>query len=111
MSIDSAFYTLYDMACQRASDKQGVTALSDALQAMEVGTEIHQTGGFTMCVYIRLSGDAYIYANAEGYEFRDEIVEGEHDPYYFGDDYDKMSPETKAEIIVNKIKEKRYEII
>jgi hypothetical protein len=65
--------------CQMAlaSEEQGTTALASALMDADIACEVVQTGGFTMCVYIKLEDDSYIYANAEGFSYyKDAECEG-----------------------------------
>lgn len=65
--------------CQEASasEEQGTTAIAEALIALGIPADVHQTGGFTMCVYIKTGDESYIYANAEGFSFyKDEECEG-----------------------------------
>lgn len=56
----------YDEICATASKEQGIDALIDELAKLGVKAETAQTGGFTMCAYIKLSGEKYIYANPYG---------------------------------------------
>lgn len=66
----------YQCQCASASDDQGTSDLARALQNLGVACTVEQTGGFTMCVFISLELDQYIYANpygasiygADGYE-------------------------------------------
>ena len=66
----------YQCRCASASEMQGTSALARELQALGISCRVEQTGGFTMCVFISLELDQYIYANpygasvygAEGYE-------------------------------------------
>jgi hypothetical protein len=55
--------------CQEASasDSQGTTTLALELQALGIDCAVHQTGGFTMCVYIKTGDESYVYANDEGF--------------------------------------------
>jgi hypothetical protein len=43
----------YAAACKAAADRQGVTAIADALAAVGIDTDIDQTGGFTMVGVVR----------------------------------------------------------
>lgn len=66
----------YTCRCASASDDQGTSELARALQDLGINCTVEQTGGFTMCVFISLELDHYIYANpygasiygADGYE-------------------------------------------
>jgi hypothetical protein len=65
--------------CQEASasEAQGTTAIAEALIALGIPADVHQTGGFTMCVYIKTGEESYIYANNEGFSlYCDENCEG-----------------------------------
>lgn len=66
--------------CQEASasEAQGTTAIAEALIALGIPADVHQTGGFTMCVYIKTGDESYIYANNEGFSLYcgDEECEG-----------------------------------
>jgi hypothetical protein len=56
----------YAEICAYASKEQGIDALIEELAKLGVKSESAQTGGFTMCAYIELSGERYIYANPYG---------------------------------------------
>jgi hypothetical protein len=92
------------MAC--ASDEQGVNQIAQELDKLNIPNDIHQTGGFTMCVYIKTGKKSYIYANQEGFGMykSDEDYEGEN--VFFGDDFNEKTPQYKAELIVQTMKEK-----
>jgi hypothetical protein len=65
--------------CQEASasETQGTSAIAEALIALGIPADVHQTGGFTMCVYIKTGDESYIYANDEGFSFyKDAECEG-----------------------------------
>jgi hypothetical protein len=71
--------------CQMAlaSEEQGTTALASALMDLDIACDVHQTGGFTMCVYIKTGEESYVYANDEGFSFyRDENCEGWANMYF-----------------------------
>ena len=55
--------------CQEASasETQGTTAIAQALIALGIPADVHQTGGFTMCVYVKTGETSFIYANDEGF--------------------------------------------
>jgi len=70
-------YGFFCYQCQTscASEEQGTSQIAEALQALGVPCDVHQTGGFTMCVYIKTGEDSYIYASKEGaffYENEDD---------------------------------------
>jgi hypothetical protein len=95
-------YTCQVAAC---SESQGTTALASALMDLDIACDVHQTGGFTMCVYIKLEDDSYIYANAEGFSrYVSDSDDGEN--WYFGDDFENMSATQKAQQITEMIKAK-----
>jgi hypothetical protein len=56
----------YLTACKEASKAQGIDDIVSALQDLGINASSEQTGGFTMCAYVKLSGDLYIYANKYG---------------------------------------------
>jgi cytochrome oxidase Cu insertion factor (SCO1/SenC/PrrC family) len=56
----------YEMATAEASKEQGIDDICSALEAIGIKATSAQTGGFTMCAYIELEGDKYIYANKFG---------------------------------------------
>ena len=60
------FGTYYQKRCEEASKNQGIDALVEELALLGVSSESAQTGGFTMCAYIVLQNDRYIYANSYG---------------------------------------------
>ena len=60
------FGTYYKTRCEEASKNQGIDALVEELALLGVSSESAQTGGFTMCAYIVLQNDRYIYANSYG---------------------------------------------
>ena len=57
----------YCYTCQEASasETQGTSAIAEALIALGIPADVHQTGGFTMCVYVKTGEESYIYANVE----------------------------------------------
>lgn len=71
----------YCYTCQTSasSEEQGTSAIAEALISRGILADVHQTGGFTMCVYIDLGEGSYIYANSEGASFYDgkEFPEGD----------------------------------
>jgi hypothetical protein len=87
----------YCYTCQEASasETQGTSAIAEALIALGIPADVHQTGGFTMCVYIKTGDESYIYANAEGFSmYRDAECEG-----FFNAEWAnaESTPEAKAE--------------
>lgn len=65
--------------CQEAlaSEEQGTSQIAQAILNLGIVAEVHQTGGFTMCVYVNTGGDSYLYANDEGFSFyKDADCEG-----------------------------------
>lgn len=77
-----------------ASKEQGIDDLVKALKKQGVKATSEQTGGFTMCAYIELKGDKYIYANSFGasvYSKKDE----EHEQYLY---YNYKEENQKARI-------------
>lgn len=67
----------YTCQMAQASEEQGTTALMSALLDLGITCDVHQTGGFTMCVYIKTGEESYIYANEEGFSFyKDENCDG-----------------------------------
>jgi len=92
--------------CQEASasEDQGTSQIAEALNALGIPADVHQTGGFTMCVYIKTGEESYIYANKEGFSFYcGEECEGLEN-HFFGDDFDKQTPTEKAQKIADKMK-------
>ena len=71
------FVSCYRCQEANASEEQGTTAIAKALRDLGIKADVHQTGGFTMCVYIDTAFGSYIYANAEGFSFyKDENCDG-----------------------------------
>lgn len=56
----------YEMRCELASKEQGIDQLITDLKEEEITATSEQTGGFTMCAYVELKGNRYIYANTYG---------------------------------------------
>jgi hypothetical protein len=56
----------YTCQTSQASEEQGTSAIAEALIALGIPADVHQTGGFTMCVYVKTGEESYIYANEEG---------------------------------------------
>jgi len=100
-------YTCQVAAC---SESQGTTALASALLDLGISCDIHQTGGFTMCVYIKTGEISYFYANAEGFShYISDTDDGEN--FYFGDDFENMSAEQKAQQIAATMKAKNIQAL
>jgi hypothetical protein len=68
--IDYATY--YSQRCEEASKNQGIDLLVEELNKLGIEATSEQTGGFTMCAYIELTGNKYIYANTYGAGIYDE---------------------------------------
>lgn len=56
----------YDAACDAAADAQGITAIANALRALEIDVEVEQTGGFCMVAYVRPEGGPIIALSNDG---------------------------------------------
>ena len=91
----------YTCQASQASESQGTSQIAEALNALGIPADVHQTGGFTMCVYIKTGDESYIYANAEGFSFyADEECEG----LLEFDFREEMTPTEKAQEIADKMK-------
>ena len=67
----------YQCQCASASENQGTSQIAEALNALGIPADVHQTGGFTMCAYVKTGETSYIYANDEGFSlYCDEECEG-----------------------------------
>jgi hypothetical protein len=102
-------YTCQVAAC---SESQGTTALASALMDLNIACDVHQTGGFTMCVYIKTDVNAasYFYANAEGFShYISDSDDGEN--WYFGDDFQNISAAQKAQLIADTMKAKNIQAL
>ena len=67
----------YTCQCSSASESQGTSQIAEALISIGIPAEVHQTGGFTMCTYIKTGDESFIYANDEGFSlYCDEECEG-----------------------------------
>jgi hypothetical protein len=94
----------YTCVASLCSEEQGTSQIAEALNALGIPADVHQTGGFTMCAYIKTGDESYIYANAEGFSFYcDEECEGLEN-HFFGDDFDKQTPTEKAQKIADTMK-------
>ena len=98
----------YCYQCQMAlaSEEQGTTALASALLDLDICCDVQQTGGFTMCVYIKTGDESYIFANDEGFSFYcGEDCEGLQEFDY----REQMTPKEKASEIAEKMKSHNLE--
>ena len=77
MNTDQDFATYYLERTTRASKEQGIDDLVIALEKQGIKATSEQTGGFTMCAYIELKGNKYIYANTYGAGLYDKEGYGE----------------------------------
>jgi hypothetical protein len=96
----------YNCQCASASEIQGTSQIAEALIALGIPVDVHQTGGFTMCVYINTGGDSFIYANTEGLAIYTNDDDEEPESLFFGDDFNEQTPAQKADKIANVMKEK-----
>jgi hypothetical protein len=91
----------YTCQASQASEEQGTSQIAEALIAIGIPADVHQTGGFTMCAYIKTGEESYIYASAEGFSFYcDEECEGLQE----FDFREEMTPTEKAQEIADKMK-------
>ena len=93
----------YEKRCKIATIDQGIDVLIEALNNVGIVATSEQTGGFTMCAYIEIAKDRYIYANLTGAGIYDE--EGfVADLIQFDEEQD---PKVIAEAIANYAKKER----
>jgi len=91
----------YTCVASLCSEEQGTSQIAEALKTLGIPADVHQTGGFTMCAYIKTGNESYIYANAEGFSFyADEECEGLQE----FDFREEMTPTEKAQEIADKMK-------
>ena len=91
----------YTCQASQASEEQGTSQIAEALIAIGIPADVHQTGGFTMCAYIKTGDESYIYASAEGFSFySDEECEGLLE-FEFSEE---MTPTEKAQKIADTMK-------
>ena len=91
----------YTCVASLCSEEQGTSQIAEALIALGIPADVHQTGGFTMCAYIKTGEESYIYASAEGFSFYcDEECEGLQE----FDFREEMTPTEKAQEIADKMK-------
>jgi hypothetical protein len=100
----------YTCQMAQASEEQGTTALMSALLDLKIPCDVHQTGGFTMCVYIKTGEHSFIYANEEGFGIY-ENDEDEGSNTYFGDDFKNQKPSEKAQKIAETMKAKNLQAL
>lgn len=93
--------------CRCASASEGINPIADELEFLGIKNEIHQTGGFTMCIYIKTGKKSYIYANAEGVSAFKNEEDYEGQSYWFDE---HKNPYFKAWLIVEFMKEKRLKV-
>ena len=92
----------YTCQMAQASEEQGTTALMSALLDLAIPCDVHQTGGFTMCVYIKTGEESYVYANDECFSFyKDENCDGWAN-YEFKES--ENTPQAKAQAIAQTMK-------
>lgn len=72
MKTEKDFATYYLERTISASKEQGIDDLVIALEKRGIKATSEQTGGFTMCAYIELKDDKYIFANTYGAGVYDE---------------------------------------
>ena len=83
------FGTYYLERCEQASKDQGIELLVNELSLLGVSASAEQTGGYTMCAYVELKGDRYIYANTYGagiYGADDDFIKDIYQNESEGDD-------------------------
>jgi len=91
----------YTCVASLCSEEQGTSQIAEALNALGIPADVHQTGGFTMCAYIKTGDESYIYANAEGFSFyADQECEGLQE----FDFREEMTPKEKAQEIADTMK-------
>jgi hypothetical protein len=62
----STYADYYIERVREASAEQGIDDLCKALTDLGIKATSEQTGGFTMCAYVELNAEHYIYANLYG---------------------------------------------
>ena len=115
-SIDGEYKETRKGGCYRcqialASEDQGTTALMSSLLDLGISCDVHQTGGFTMCVYIKTGDTSYIYANSEGFGMYENEEDYEGVNHFFGDDFNDQSASQKAQKMAEIMKEKNLQAI
>ena len=94
--------------CRMASASEDINPIADELEALGISNEIHQTGGFTMCIYIKTGKRSYIYANAEGFGHYKNEKEDEGENLFFNEQ--EKNPYFKAWLIADYMKEKKLKV-
>jgi hypothetical protein len=94
--------------CQCASASEDINPIADELEALGISNEIHQTGGFTMCIYIKTGETSYIYANAEGFGHYKDQDDNEGENLFFNEQ--EKNPYFKAWLIADYMKEKKLKV-
>ena len=85
----------YTCQCSAASESQGTSQIAGELRALGVACDVDQTGGFTMCVYIKTGENSYIYANSESATHFRSNEDDQGEDLLFFDDPD--TPKEKAQ--------------
>ena len=94
----------YQCQTASASESQGTSQIAEALNEIGIPADVHQTGGFTMCVYIKTGAKSYIYANEEGFGIYENEEDYEPKSVYFGDDFNEQTTSQKAQKIAETMK-------
>ena len=92
----------YECRCASASESQGTSQIAEELNALGIPADVVQTGGFTMCVYIKTGDESYIYANPFGLGIYKDEDDNEGTNHFFTDE---ETPKQKAEQIIQTMKE------
>ena len=99
----------YACQCASASEEQGTSQIAEELIALGTPADVVQTGGFTMCVYIKTGEESYIYASNEGFSFyKDAECEGWSSVYFAESE---TTPEQKAKAIQTTMKTANLEAL
>ena len=91
--------------CRSASASEGINPIADALETLGISNEIHQTGGFCMCIHIDMGGTSFIYANEEGFSYYKDQEDDGQDHREF--DPNETDPQVRAQLIADWIKENK----
>lgn len=104
--IDHPHQNCYQCREAYASESQGTTAIANSLLGLGIPCDIHQTGGFNMCVYIKTGENTNIYANFDGFAiYQEEYIEGEISS--FGD----LNADQKASTIIEYMKRNNIQAV
>lgn len=104
MKTKQDFATYYLERTKSASKEQGIDDLVIALEKQGIKAISEQTGGFTMCAYVELKDDKYIYANTFGASVYDKSG-SEKDLYYNdNEENEKAQVEKIAQVVADWIK-------